>query len=74
MKLRLMPKTIVVERADGTLRWLYRDEIHDVGTEGKECFPFVDIRHASGIVARMRLSREENPVYIYDFWTDGEIR
>ena len=69
-----MASKIILEQRDGTLHWVYRNEIHDVGSEGKRRIPFVDIRHASGIVARMRLSREENPVYIYDFWTDGEIR
>ena len=67
-----MPKKIVVERADGTLHWVYRDEIHDVGSEGKERLPFVDVRHPSGVIARLKLSPEENPAAIYDFWTEGE--
>ena len=66
-----MSKKIVVERLDGNLQWVYRDEIKDVGNEGKDQKPFIDIFRPSGVVSRLYLSDEEDTVPIYEFWGDG---
>lgn len=65
-----MASNIVVERRDGTLLWIFRGEIHDVGVFGREMRPFVDVMFL-GASERIWLSLEENPIAIYDFWMEG---
>ena len=67
-----MASKIILEQRDGTLHWVYRNEIHDVGSEGKRRIPFVDILRPSGIVSRMQLSADETPAAIYAFWMEGQ--